>query len=195
MNRLEILVNDLRDVEAMESGHFKLEMGALNFHQVFMESLMPLQPNFERKEQTIIRDVPEDLPEVWGDQRRLIQVMTNFLTNANKYTPHGGTVTIQAEMAVNEWDTEGVRRVVHVQITDTGIGISEEDLQRLFKEKYFRTDNAKATDEPGTGLGMVLTRGLILQHGGQVWVESELEKGSTFHFTLPLVEEIIREAT
>ncbi|NDJ86643.1 MAG: GAF domain-containing protein, partial [Chloroflexi bacterium] len=194
VNRLEALVNDLRDIEAQDANQLKLDMGAIDFPPIVRECLRPLEQAFERKEQNVVLDFPEDLPQVWGDHQRLIQVMTNFITNGNKYTPVNGTVTIKAEEAVNIWDTEGVRRVLHVQIQDNGIGMSEDDLKRIFKEKYFRSDTARDTDEPGTGLGMVLTRGLILQHGGQVWVESEPGVGSTFHFTIPLADEILREA-
>lgn len=195
VNRLEALVNDLRDVEAQDANQLKLEMGSVDFAQIVRESLRPLQQAFEKKEQQVDLVLPDNLPLVWADQKRVIQIMTNFLTNGNKYTPVGGTVTVMAEKALNEWDKEGVRQVLHVQVKDTGIGITEEDQQKLFKEKYFRTQNAIDTDEPGTGLGMVLTRGLILQHGGQVWLESAIGKGSIFHFTLPIADEIMREAT
>lgn len=195
VNRLEALVNDLRDVEAQDAGQLPLTMGSVEFPKVVREVLRAVEQDIERKEQQVVVNVDDDLPMVWADHQRLIQILTNFLTNANKYTPEGGKVTISAEAATNIWDTEGVRRVLHVKVVDTGIGMSEEELERLFKEKYFRTDRAKDTDEPGTGLGMVLTHGLILQHGGKVWVESEVNVGSTFHFTLPLADEIMREAT
>ncbi len=195
VNRLEALVNDLRDVEAQDAGQLSLAMGSVEFPKVVREVLRAIEQDFERKEQEIEVTVDDNLPMVWADHQRLVQIMTNFMTNANKYTPESGTVKLVAEPATNIWDTEGVRRVLHVQISDTGIGMSEEELDRLFKEKYFRTDRAKDTDEPGTGLGMVLTHGLILQHGGQIWVESEVNVGSTFHFTLPLADEVMREAT
>ncbi|MCB9438557.1 MAG: GAF domain-containing protein [Anaerolineales bacterium] len=193
VNRLEALVNDLRDVEAQDANQLSLEMGTVNFVQVIRECLRNLQQAFDKKEQKVVQQFTEDLPAIWADHRRLVQIMMNFMTNANKYTPVGGKVTVVAEAATNVWDTEGVRRVLHIQIKDTGIGISDEDLKKIFKEKYFRTDNAKDSGEPGTGLGMVLTRGLILQHGGQVWVESKINEGSTFHFTIPLATEIMRE--
>ncbi|PJF44186.1 MAG: hypothetical protein CUN55_05280 [Phototrophicales bacterium] len=194
IRRVENLINDLRDVERMDTPEFKLDMGQVDFAQIVREVYHTLQAAFERKNQTVELDLPEDLPLVWGDKDRLIQVLTNFMTNANKYTPAGGQIFVRAEEAVNIWDKEGVRRVVHVSVRDTGIGISEEDLKKLFREKYFRTDNAKETQEPGTGLGMILTRGLIEKHGGTVWVESVLNEGSTFHFTIPLADEIIRQA-
>ena len=195
INRVNTLINDLRDLEQMGDPKFKLDMEQLNFVHVVRETYHTLEAAYERKNQTVTLEVDENLPEVWGDRTRLGQVMTNFMTNSNKYTPEGGKIIVRAEEALNVWDKEGVRRVIHVQIVDDGIGISPEDLKKLFNVRYFRTDEAKATDEPGTGLGMVLTRGLIEQHGGKVWVESELGKGSTFHFTIPLADEIIRQAT
>lgn len=195
VDRLQTLVTDLNEVTQLESGTFPLELGSFDFHQIYRESLKSVQQGFDRKRQIVASEIPDELPLIWCDQKRLIQVMVNFLTNGNKYTPAEGTITIRADVALNIWDKEGARRVLHVQVADTGIGISAEDLPKLFREQYFRTDNARATDEPGTGLGMVLTRGLILQHGGQVWVESELNVGTTFHFTIPLAEEVLPETT
>jgi signal transduction histidine kinase/transcriptional regulator with GAF, ATPase, and Fis domain len=195
INRVNTLINDLRDLEQMDDPHFKMEMEQVSIVHIIRETYHTLEAAFQRKSQTVVMDVPDDLPEVWGDRTRLGQVMTNFMTNGNKYTPESGTITVKAEEAVNIWDKEGARRVVHVQVQDTGIGISDEDLKKLFNVRYFRTDEAKATEEPGTGLGMVLTRGLIEQHGGKVWVESVLDEGSTFHFTIPLADEVIRQAT
>ncbi len=194
VNRMDALVSDLRDIETYEAGKMRLEMAEVDFRSVVEESYAALQQQFEAKEQKVELQLIDKLPTVWGDDRRLVQVVTNFLTNANKYTPEGGVIRIRAETAVNVWDTEGVRRVIHVEVEDDGIGISDEDQKKLFREKYFRTDNPKALDQPGTGLGMVLTRGLILQHGGTVWVESVIEEGTTFHFTVPIAEEALRRA-
>ncbi len=194
IRRVENLINDLRDVERMDAPEFTLDMGQVDFTQIVREVYHSLQAAFDRKEQEVALELAEDLPEVWGDRDRLIQILTNFMTNANKYTPAGGQVFVKAEAAVNIWDKEGVRRVLHISIRDTGIGMTDEDLKKLFREKYFRTANAKDTNEPGTGLGMILTRGLIEKHGGIVWVESVLNEGSTFHFTIPLADEIFRQA-
>jgi len=117
--------------------------------------------------------------------------MVNFVSNANKYTPEGGTITITAEESPNMWDPEGAKQVIHCQVTDTGIGMSKGDLNSLFKP-YWRSENPLAQEQKGTGLGMSLTKGLIESHGGRVWVESTINVGTTFHFTVPLADE--REA-
>jgi signal transduction histidine kinase len=194
VTRMDGLVSDLRDIETYEAGRMRLDMAEVSMNKVIEESLGALQQQFDDKQQQVSITVPDSLPAVWGDERRLVQIMTNLLTNANKYTPENGQVSLRCEATINEWDTEGVRRVLHIEVEDTGIGMSEEDQKRLFREKYFRTENPKALDQPGTGLGLVLTRGLVLQHGGQIWLESEIEAGTTFHFTVPLAEEIMRQA-
>lgn len=183
--RVQQLIEDLRDITAQETGNLKLKLEPISFNHVMLESVRPQQRAFDEKDQKIALRVSEDLPRVWADENRLIQIMTNFLSNANKYTPAGGTITVTAEHTPNYWDPDGAPEVIHCTITDTGIGMSEEDLRSLFKA-YWRSSNPQAAEQPGTGLGMSLTRGLIEAHGGRVWVESRLGEGSTFHFTIPL---------
>jgi signal transduction histidine kinase len=186
--RMQQMVDDLRDVTAQETGNLTLKLDAINFGTIVLEAVRPQQRAFDEKEQKIILNVPEDLPRVWGDENRLIQILTNFISNANKYTPQGGAVTITAEATDNRWDMGGAPEVVHCAVTDTGIGMSEEDLKSLFKP-YWRSENPLAREQTGTGLGMSLTRGLIEAHGGKIWVESQINIGTTFHFTIPLATE------
>ncbi len=138
--------------------------------------------------------MPDDLPLVAADRNRLIQIMTNFISNANKYTPSGGRVTIIARATRNVWDSQGAPEVIHCAVQDTGIGMSEDDLNHLFTP-YFRSENPTVREQPGTGLGLTITRGLIELHGGTIWVESELNVGSTFHFTIPVAVEAVRKET
>jgi signal transduction histidine kinase len=186
--RLQQLVEDFTDVTAQETGNLRLNMRAVNFFSVVLDTVRPMQRAFDEKNQQVILNVPEDLPPVWADERRLIQILTNFISNANKYTKPHGKVTIFAEHTRNVWDENGAPEVVHCAVSDTGIGMSAEDLRNLFRP-YWRSDNPEAKDQPGTGLGMSLTRGLIEAHGGRIWVESELGVGTTFHFTIPVAKE------
>jgi signal transduction histidine kinase len=167
-------------------------MEAVNFNDVLNESIGTVQQAFEEKNQTVKIIVPDDLPEIWADLRRLGQIMINFLTNANKYSDESGEIEVGAENTGNKWDTQGARNVLHIWVSDDGYGISEEDQKRLF-EKYFRSTNQKALNEKGTGLGLTLTRRLIEQHGGVLWFESELGQGTTFHFTIPLAADMLAE--
>jgi signal transduction histidine kinase len=97
-------------------------------------------------------------------------------------------VEIGAEEAANQWDSEGAARVIHLWVRDNGIGMSLEDQQKVF-QKFFRSDDPKAHEAPGTGLGLNITRSLVEMMGGKIWFESEFRKGTTFHFTIPVYEE------
>src|SRR4029079_4182239 len=105
-----------------------------------------------------------------------------------KYTPPDGDIHVNGEVMQRNLDTKGrdMGPSLHISVQDTGIGMSEEDLAKLFTP-YFRSDNPLTREQPGTGLGLTITRGIIQQHKGEVWVESDLGKGTTFHFTIPLV--------
>jgi signal transduction histidine kinase len=187
VNRMETLVSDLNDLTKQQTGNLRLEIMAVDFRNVVIETLRAQQRQIEDKQQELIVEVPENLPLVRGDQNRLIQIMTNFISNAHKYTPPNGTITIHAELARNVWDLQGAPRVLHGFVKDTGIGMSEGDLHQLFTA-YFRTPEAREM-ATGTGLGLTITRGLIEQHGGTVWAESAPNEGTTFHFTIPVVTE------
>ncbi len=183
--RMETLVSDLNDLTKQQTDNLRLDLTNVNFRNVVTETLRAQQRMIDEKEQELVLDVPEDLPYVRGDQNRLIQVMTNFISNAYKYTPPAGTIIIRAEAVRNQWDPQGPPEVVHCMVRDTGIGMTDDDLRQLFTP-YFRSENPLTREQPGTGLGLTITRGLIDMHGGKVWVESAIDVGTTFHFTLPI---------
>ncbi len=183
--RMQQLVDDLRDLTAQEANKLTLKRAPISFTNVIIETLRPQQRAIDEKEQTVVSNYPENLPPVWGDELRLIQILTNLVSNAYKYTPASGTITICAEAVPNRWDPNGASEVIHCSVADTGIGMSDEDLKKLFTP-YWRSDNPRAQEQEGTGLGMTLTRGLVEAHGGKIWVESTINVGTTFHFTVPL---------
>ncbi len=185
VERMNTLVSDLNDVTKLQTNRMHMEKSAIAFYNVMVETLRPLQRQIEDKGQTLVVQVSEDLPLVYADQNRMIQVLTNLVSNAHKYTPFGGKITIMAEAVPNIWDSQGPSDVLHFYVRDTGIGMSEEDQARLFTP-YFRSDNPLAREQPGTGLGLVIVHGIVEQHGGQIWVESKLGEGTTFHVTVPL---------
>jgi signal transduction histidine kinase len=116
------------------------------------------------------------MPELHLDKDKMISVIVNILGNAVKYTPDGGRVTLRVR-------AEDQRLTIAVE--DSGVGISAEDLPKLW-DKFFRSDDPRVQAETGTGLGLSLTREIVRMHGGEVTVESELNKGSTFTVSLPL---------
>jgi signal transduction histidine kinase len=95
---------------------------------------------------------------------------------------------VGAEETTNQWDPQGAAKVVHIWVKDSGIGMSEEDKQKIF-QKFFRSDDPKARESPGTGLGLNITKSLVEMQGGMIWFESEYRKGTSFHFTVPVAEE------
>ncbi|MBN2302988.1 MAG: GAF domain-containing protein, partial [Anaerolineae bacterium] len=187
VTRMETLINDLNDLTKQETGNMRLELEPIDFRNAVIETLRAQQQQIEEKEQELVLRVPENLPPVLADAHRLIQILTNFVSNAYKYTPPGGTIRVFAEAARNTWNPTVAQQVVHCFVQDTGIGMTQEDLDELFTP-YFRTAEAKDMAS-GTGLGLVITRGLIIQHGGTVWVESVPNEGTTFHFTIPVAVE------
>ncbi len=186
IERMATLVSDLADITRIEAGQLRLEKSPIEVRAVIEDTLRGVQNLIEGKNQNLQVRLPDDLPLVQGDQARLVQVMTNLLSNAHKYTPEGGTITVNAEVSANIWDPDGPSTVMHLWVRDTGIGMSEDDLTSLF-QKFFRSDQAKQV--PGTGLGLSITKNLVELHGGAIWAESTLGVGSTFHFTLPLAED------
>lgn len=186
--RMETLVSDLNDLTKQQTNNLRLDIVPVSLAEVVAETLRSQQRMLDEKEQTVTVDIPERLPAALGDRTRLVQIMTNFVSNANKYTPEGGAVTIRARAARNVWDPQGAPDVIHCSVRDTGVGMSEDDLRQLFTP-YFRSGNPAVREQPGTGLGLTITRGLIELHGGKVWVESTLGEGTTFHFTIPVAVE------
>jgi two-component system phosphate regulon sensor histidine kinase PhoR len=170
------LVNDLLDISKIESEGLKLNLQSVSLADVVAEVVIALGKQLEAKGQHLIVDVPIDLPEVMADRDRMVQVVTNLLDNAHKYTPGGGTISIQGRQADAHLELE-----VH----DSGIGISAPDQDRLFK-RFFRADNAVRTQERGAGLGLTICREIIERHGGEIQIESKLGRGSTFRIVLPL---------
>lgn len=189
VKRMDRLVSDLADISRIEAGRLRLEYGAVPMQEVVDEVVHSIQSQMNEKEQTLILNVPGDLPPVWGDRTRLIQILTNLVSNAHKYTPPQGKIIIQAEQASNQWEThpEAAPAVVHVSVRDDGIGIRPEDKEQIFS-KFFRSEDPKAREVPGTGLGLNITKNLVEMQGGQIWFESEFRQGTTFHFTIPIAE-------
>lgn len=183
VDRMSRLVSDLRDVARIETGDLHLDMDLITLQSIVDETVNSLRSQIDEKSQDLVIDIPEDLPTMWADQTRMVQVMTNLLSNAHKYTPEEGRIEIGArqETQVDE-ETGDPRPVIHQWVRDTGIGMSEEDLEQLFT-KFFRTARGKDMAQ-GTGLGLNITKNLIERHGGRIWVESEVGKGSIFHYTI-----------
>jgi DNA-binding response OmpR family regulator/two-component sensor histidine kinase len=174
-DRLVMLVNDLLDVSRIEAGRINLRLQPVDLAGSIDEVAASLQPLIEQKGQSLKLELPEDLPQVMADRDRVVQIMTNLLSNAHKYTLEGGAVTVRAHDGENE---------VQVEVSDTGVGMTSDDLDKLFA-KFFRAQNPATQNVSGTGLGLNIVRSLVEKQGGRIWVTSEPMKGSTFSFTIP----------
>jgi len=188
VERMSTLVSDLNDNSKIEAGRLRLDYTAVNVSDVVDEVIRSTSRQIEEKKQEIQVQVPNSLPNIWVDKTRVSQVLTNLISNAYKYTPEGGKIIAGAEMTVNQWDPEGAEQVVHIWVKDDGIGISQEDQHKIFS-KFFRAEDEKAREVPGTGLGLNITKSLVEMQGGKIWFESEYREGTTFHFTVPVAEE------
>jgi signal transduction histidine kinase len=190
VERMITLVSDLNDVTKLQTNNLQMEFSAIDFRNVITETLRPLHKQIEDKHQKLVTDLPKQMPHIHADQNRLIQVLTNLISNAYKYTPPEGTITIKAEVMERVLDAKGrdLGKFLQVSVRDTGIGMSQEDLAKLFTP-YFRSANPQAREQPGTGLGLTITQGIVQRHGGKIWVESVPGGGTTFFFTVPVAAE------
>jgi signal transduction histidine kinase len=173
-NHLLSLINDVLDLSKVEAGQVELDVTKLSLRESLERGVVMVREKAATGGIRLSLDVADDVDVVCGDERRLRQVVFNLLSNAVKFTPPGGTVSVAAER---------IGRDVCVSVTDTGSGIAPEDQERIFEE--FQQTDAGAAQREGTGLGLTLSKRLIELHGGRMWVESALGKGSRFAFTLP----------
>jgi signal transduction histidine kinase len=184
---MSTLVSDLNDNAKIEAGRLRLDFRPVEVRDVVDEVIRSTRRQVEDKRQSIELELAPDLSPVWADHTRVAQVLTNLVSNAYKYTPEGGTIIIGAEATDNQWDPEGAKHVAHFWVEDNGIGISFEDQARIF-QRFFRSEDTKAREAPGTGLGLNITKSLVEMQGGRIWFNSEFRKGTTFHFTIPVSE-------
>jgi two-component system, OmpR family, phosphate regulon sensor histidine kinase PhoR len=173
--RLRQLVNDLLDLSKMEAGMMRLHREALDPHLLTCDAVEQFAMAAAQAGVTLKNQTGRNLPEVNGDGRRIGQVLTNLVSNALKFTPSGGQITISAEAETNQ---------VRFVIADTGRGIPPEALPRVF-DKFFQTQSSTESGAKGTGLGLAIVKHIVELHGGEVGVESEPGRGSQFYFTLP----------
>jgi signal transduction histidine kinase len=176
--RLAALTEDLLDLARLGAVRAGLKRSALDLVRLIEDVGQWLRPQLEAKGQRLTLERDQRLPVVTGDAARITQILTNLLSNAHKYTPPGGRITVRVRGGAS-W--------VQVEVEDTGIGLSAEDQAHLFTP-FFRAQHPTVQVAGGTGLGLAITRALVEQHGGALTVRSTLGQGSTFSFTLPVRE-------
>lgn len=179
--RLRQLVNDLLDLSKMESGMMRLRREPLDPRSLVDAVIWQLSSVAEKAEVSLVNRVRHTLPEVDADGQRVEQILTNLVSNALKFTPPGGAITITAERRSTERQPDEVAFCV----SDTGTGIAPEMLNQIF-DKFVQAHPFKEDRTKGTGLGLAIVRHLVELHGGQVQVTSQQNQGSQFYFTLPV---------
>lgn len=180
--RLSRLISDLLELARLESGDVELKRSLCHLN-VFHEQILDVfEPVLEESGLVLEWDIPEDLPQVSLDNQLFMQVFVNLIDNAIKYTPDGGVIDVSAEIVETESD---VADEIVVHIKDTGIGIPLESQSRVF-ERFYRVDEGRARKMGGAGLGLAITKHILLCHNGRIWLESELGQGTVFHFALPV---------
>jgi two-component system phosphate regulon sensor histidine kinase PhoR len=208
IDHLTQMVAELLELSRIESGKIKLRAEAVEIAGLIEASIDRMSPLAEERTISLHAAVSEGLPDAWADASRAGEVLINLIHNGIKYTPPGGSVTISAEvieanaagepLSAEQRAESGAasQRMLAIHVADTGIGIDEDDLPRVF-ERFFKTDRARTreVDEAalpetraaaGTGLGLAIARHLVELHGGRAWAESRVGRGSIFSFSLPL---------
>jgi len=175
VERMSVLVSDLSDISRIESGRMKLNPGMINVQEQVDETLNNLRSYAEDKDQTLNVEVADGLPQIFADPTRVVQVLTNLINNAIKYTPESGSIALDVRIQ---------NGFVHFKVTDTGLGIAPEDQIQLFSQ-FFRSEDPAVREQQGWGLGLSVTKLLVESMGGEIGFSSEFKKGSTFWFTLP----------
>lgn len=179
IHRLTNILNNLLDLSKIESGKMGMKFEELDLRVSIDFVLSSLKSQADGKSIRLEMEVPEDLPFVYGDREKVEQMLINLIGNAIKFTPEGGKVVVAARLL------EKTENAVGISVQDTGIGIPEDQLEKVF-EKFHQVERPLRHSASGTGLGLAITKGLVEAHQGRIWVESESGKGSTFTFTLPL---------
>ncbi|HWQ69373.1 MAG TPA: ATP-binding protein [Patescibacteria group bacterium] len=198
--RLGRLVDDLMDLSNLELGRVTLHRQPTVLADVLQNATTIYGPQAAKQEIELRTELPHELPPVLADRDRLVQILINLLDNGLKFTPKGGRVTVTAKIVQGSRfkvqgsesetrhptpETQTLSEAVEIAVQDTGIGIPSQDLPRI-TERFYRVDRARSRELGGTGLGLAIVKHLVKAQGGELAIESELNKGTTVRFTLPI---------
>jgi signal transduction histidine kinase len=179
--RLSNLVNDLLNISKLDSGSERLKLETFDVGEVIDQVVAGIQARAdnERKHITVTTNIPVDLPLLTADRLKVSQILTNLVDNSFNYTYAGGKIEIEAQL-------DDDPSILLISVTDNGIGIPKEFQSRIWERFERYEEHALVMEVAGTGLGLSIVKDLVHMHGGKVWVESEVNEGSTFSVTLPV---------
>jgi len=175
---LAVYINDLLDATRLDTGKLHVELKAVSLAAIIHRAIAIMEPVAAGKKIRLSEELDTDLVNVMADESRIMQILTNLLNNALKFTFEGGEVAVKLGQ-----DPEN-SEYTQISVTDTGCGIPKDQIDNLF-HRFYQIKKGDATPEKGVGLGLYLCREMVLLHGGNIWVESALGRGSTFSFTIP----------
>lgn len=178
--RLNTIINDLLDISKIEAGKIELKKGFVDLKEILRKLTDSYQRVLSTKKQDLRVVLPEGKVSLFIDGDKVIQVITNLLSNAHKFTPEGGLIEMVLTVEPKQ---------VCCKIKDSGVGISEQDIPKLFG-KFEQFGRTHGSGIKGTGLGLAISKSLVELHGGKIWAESKINGGTIFHFTLPNYEEV-----
>ena len=177
-NRLADLIEDLLEISRIESGSLQVSLELVDISDVFNQTAISLETLAAKENIKLVKNVPENLPPLTADPGKIRSVITNLVSNAVKFTPDGGRVDIKAQQIEDE---------LKVTVSDTGMGIPQEDLPKIF-DRFYRV-NRPGKEIQGTGLGLAIVKEIVEMHNGRIEVRSKVNEGTTFTVYLPLAKE------
>jgi signal transduction histidine kinase len=186
--QIRSMIDTLLEVTRLEGGNLIAELQKVDLSDAVADTLKRLNTNALAREINLLCEVPPGLPAAYADKTRLREILFNLVDNAIKFTPFGGTVNIQVRLSEED------SGFLCIRVADTGSGIEPTKIESIFERLYGTLDDCRPTQN--LGLGLFICKGLVTLQGGRIWVESELQKGSTFSFTLPVFssEKLIQES-
>ncbi len=188
--RMEGLLNDLLGIAAIDAGQLQINPVPLNMAQIIESAVMASKAQLEEKEIQLKVDLPSPMPVIEADPEAIQQVMANLLNNASKCTPVGGDITVSATVTnsnLNAVSLDEQEQWLRIGVTDGGGGIAEKDVDRVF-DRFYKADKPLIQGLGETGVGLSLVKHIIEAHGGEVWFETEMGRGTTFYFALPVTD-------
>lgn len=180
LESLRLLINDLNDISRIENDNLRLEFGRVFIPTVIDRVIDSLKHKVEQKMHTLTLQLTDSDVAVYGDEFRIVQILTNLVSNSVKYTQDNGRITISVRRYKEDCNQ------LHITVRDNGIGMEQSAADHIF-DKYYRDENDDTRKVEGIGLGMFITKNLVEKHGGSIWIQTARREGTAVHFTLPLV--------
>jgi len=193
INRLAGIINNLLDISKIESGKLKIELKPLDLGAPVDMIIASLASKAEEKSISIHKEIPSDLPQAYGNSDKVEQIFINLINNAIKFTPEGGHVYVSARLVhgsefgvrseEKQTAIQNPQSAIEVSVADSGVGIPADELEKIF-DRFYQVEKSLTRKIQGIGLGLSIIKGLVEAQGGKIWVESEVDKGTKFTFTL-----------